>query len=301
MNGSGLAGAGDGTPALPLDGIRVADFFWLIAGPATSRILSDWGADVVKIESEARVDTIRLVGVQPEEPGTINSNAVFADCNTGKRSVSIDLNSPQGIALAKELIAECDVVTNNFTGDRMDRWGLGYEDLRQVRPDLVMLTMPVMGTSGPYLRYGSYGNGVIAYSGFNANMGLPGRPPVGIAPLYSDFSAPYIAASAILAALHHRERTGEGQFIELAQVESDDRAAGHRPAGGERHGATVRATPRPTMPSAAPARTAGSLSPCAQTMSGTRSAPRSAAPNSPPIRASPPSRHANRTRTSSIR
>ncbi len=220
LNGSGLAGAGDGTPALPLDGIRVADFFWLIAGPATSRILSDWGADVVKIESEARVDTIRLVGVQPEEPGTINSNAVFADCNTGKRSVSIDLNSPQGIALAKELIAECDVVTNNFTGDRMDRWGLGYEDLRQVRPDLVMLTMPVMGTSGPYLRYGSYGNGVIAYSGFNANMGLPGRPPVGIAPLYSDFSAPYIAASAILAALHHRERTGEGQFIELAQVEA---------------------------------------------------------------------------------
>ncbi len=116
-----LAGAGDATPALPLDGIRVADFFWLIAGPATSRILSDWGADVIKIESESRIDTIRLMGVQPEEPGTVNSNGVFADCNTGKRSVQIDLNTPRGIELAKELIAECDVVTNNFTGDRMDR------------------------------------------------------------------------------------------------------------------------------------------------------------------------------------
>ena len=217
--GSALAGTGDHPPALPLEGIRIADFFWLIAGPATSRILSDWGADVIKIESESRIDTIRLIGVQPEDPGTINTNAVFADCNTGKRSVQIDLNTPRGIELVKELIAECDVVTNNFTGDRMDRWGLGYEDLRKVRPDLVMLTMPVMGTTGPYRRYGSYGNGVIAFAGMNASMGLPGRPPVGIAPLYSDFSAPYQAASAILAALHHRERTGEGQFIEFAQVE----------------------------------------------------------------------------------
>jgi crotonobetainyl-CoA:carnitine CoA-transferase CaiB-like acyl-CoA transferase len=219
IDASTLAGAGDGTPALPLEGIRVADFFWLIAGPATSRILADWGADVIKIESESRIDTIRVVGVQPKDPGTINTCGVFADCNTNKRSLNINLNTPRGIELAKELIAECDVVTNNFTGDRMDRWGLGYEELRKVRPDLVMLTMPVMGTSGPYRRYGSYGNGVIAYAGMNASMGLPGRPPVGIAPLYSDFSAPYQAASAILAALHHRERTGEGQFIELAQVE----------------------------------------------------------------------------------
>jgi crotonobetainyl-CoA:carnitine CoA-transferase CaiB-like acyl-CoA transferase len=220
LDAAGLAGAGDSTPALPLEGIRIADFFWLIAGPATSRILADWGADVIKIESESRIDTIRIVGVQPQDPGSMNTCGVFADCNTNKRSLNIDLNTPRGIELAKELIAGCDVVTNNFTGDRMDRWGLGYEELRKIRPDLVMLTMPVMGTSGPYRRYGSYGNGVIAYAGMNASMGLPGRPPVGIAPLYSDFSAPYQAASAILAALHHRERTGEGQFIELAQVEA---------------------------------------------------------------------------------
>ncbi|MDA1240769.1 MAG: CoA transferase [Chloroflexi bacterium] len=206
--------------ALPLEGIRVADFCWLIAGPATTRVFADFGADVVKIESNTRIDNIRTTGVQPPGPGSIDTNGVFNDTNTNKRSITLDLNTPEGITLAKEIVRRSDIVTNNFTGDRMDRWGLGYEGLRAVRPDIIMLTMPVMGTTGPYIRYGSYGNGVIGYAGMRTNMGFPGRPPVGIAPLYSDFSAPYFAVSALLAALHHRDRTGEGQFIDLAQLES---------------------------------------------------------------------------------
>ena len=205
---------------LPLDGIRVADFFWLIAGPTASRVLADYGAEVIKIESAARMDVIRSAGVQPSEPGSVNTNGVFNDTNTNKRSIELNLGDPRGIELAREIIRRSDVVTNNFTGDRMDRWGLGYDDLKQIKPDIIMLTMPVMGTSGPYLRYGSYGNGVIAFGGMNANMGFPGRPPTGIGPLYSDFSAPYFAVSALMAALHHRDRTGEGQFIELAQAEA---------------------------------------------------------------------------------
>ena len=203
-----------------LEGIRVADLFWLIAGPATSRILADYGADVIKIESLSRIDTIRIAGVQPTDPGTHDTCGVFNDVNTNKRSVQLNLNHPRGIELLKELVRQSDVLTNNFTGDRMDRWGLGYEELSRINPRLIMLTMPVFGTSGPYLRYGAYGNGVIAFSGLSHNMGRADEPPIGIAPLYSDFSAPYTAASAILAALHHRERTGEGQFIELAQVEA---------------------------------------------------------------------------------
>ncbi len=207
--------------SLPLEGLRVADFCWLIAGPATTRVLADFGADVIKIESQARVDNIRLTGVQPPGgPGSIDTNGVFNDTNTNKRSVTLDLGSPRAVELAKEIVRRSDIVTNNFTGDRMDRWGLGYEDLRAVKPDLIMLTMPVMGTTGPYVRYGSYGNGVIGYAGMRTNMGFPGRPPVGIAPLYSDFSAPYFAVSALMAAVYHRERTGEGQFIDLAQMES---------------------------------------------------------------------------------
>lgn len=205
---------------LPLEGIRVADFCWLIAGPATTRVLADFGADVIKVESEARIDSIRTVGVQPEGTGNINTNGVFNDTNTNKRSITLNLNDPRGIELAKQLIARSDIVTNNFTGDRMDRWGLGYESLRRIKPDIIMLTMPVMGTTGPYVRYGSYGNGVIGYAGMRTNMGFPGRPPFGLGPLYSDFSVPYFGVSALMAALYHRDRTGEGQFIDLAQMES---------------------------------------------------------------------------------
>ena len=205
---------------LPLEGLRVADFFWLLAGPITSRVLSDYGADVIKIESEARLDNVRTLGFQPLSGGSVNTNGVFNDGNTNKRSIQLNLGEPRGIELAKEIIRHSDIVTNNFTGDRMDRWGLGYDDLKKIKPDIIMVTMPVMGTSGPYRRYGSYGNGVIAYGGMSMNMGFPDRPPIGLSPLYSDFTTPYFAVSAIMAAVHHRERTGEGQFIELAQMEA---------------------------------------------------------------------------------
>lgn len=204
---------------LPLEGIRVADFFWLIAGSATSRVLADFGADVIKIESLYRVDRIRE-GVQPPGPGSINTSGVFNDCNTNKRSVTLNMNHPRAVAIAKEIIRHSDVVTNNFTGDRMGRWGLGFEELRKVKPDIIVMNLPVMGSTGPQRNYGSYGNGVIAYGGLSWNMGFPGRPPTGLGPLYSDFATPYFGVSALMAALYHRERTGEGQFIDLSQVEA---------------------------------------------------------------------------------
>lgn len=208
--------------ALPLAGITVTDFFWLIAGPATSRILADWGADVIRIESAARMDQIRQGGTwPPDDQRTATSrNSVFNDCNTNKRSVTLNLNHAEAIEIARELVARSDIVTNNFKGDRMERWGLGYEELRRIKPDIIMLTMPVMGTTGPYLDYGANGNGVIAYGGINMGMGFPERPPIGMGPLYSDFATPYLAVTALMAALHHRERTGEGTFIDLAQLEA---------------------------------------------------------------------------------
>ena len=149
----------------PLAGIRVADFAWLIAGPAASRMLADFGAEVIKLESEYRVDNIRVVGVQPPGKSSIETNGVFTDCNTNKLSVRLNMNHPEGASIAREIIRRSDVVLNNFTAERMPRWGLGYEDLRAIKPDIVMLSMPVMGCDGPYRNYGSYGNGVIAYGG----------------------------------------------------------------------------------------------------------------------------------------
>ncbi len=206
--------------ARPLEGIRVADFFWLIAGPAASRILADFGAEVIKIESEARQDEIRQAGVWPPDRADDSPNPVFVDCNTSKLSVTLDLNNPGGLAIAKEIVRRSDIVTANFAGDRMDRWGLGYDDLVRLKPDIIMVSMPVMGTDGPYRTYGANGAGVVACGGLSMITGFPDRPPVGTGPLYSDFATPYFALTAVLAALHHRQRTGQGQFIDLAQLQA---------------------------------------------------------------------------------
>jgi benzylsuccinate CoA-transferase BbsF subunit len=229
-------------PWRPLEGIRVTDFFWLIAGPATSRVLADYGAEVIKIETAARPDQIRQTGIWPPGASGASANAVFADCNTNKQSITLNLSDSRGIELAKELVRNSDIVTNNFTGERMDRWGLGYDDLVQVKPDIIMLTMPVMGTTGPYRSYGAFGGGVIAYGGLNTNMGFPGREPVGMGPRYSDFSTPYAAVSALMAALHHRDRTGEGQFIDIAQAQA---TVGLLGTGVIEHSATGEVPPPP--------------------------------------------------------
>lgn len=204
----------------PLAGYRVLDFCWMIAGPLGTRLLADLGAEVIKVESMARLDAIREIGVQPPGMLTLDTNGVFNDCNTNKKSILLNLGSADGIRIAKELAAQSDVVTSNFTPDRMDRWGLGYDDLRAIREDIIVASLPVMGKEGPHRAWRSVGNGIIAMGGLNALTGFPNRAPVGLGTLHSDFTTPYFAALQIMAALHDRERTGQGQFIELAQYES---------------------------------------------------------------------------------
>lgn len=203
----------------PLAGIRVLDFCWMIAGPLTTRLLADLGAEVLKVESMARVDRIREVGVQPSPPHA-ETNGVFNDCNVNKKSIMLNLGVPRGIELAKALVAKSDVVTSNFTPDRMDRWGLGYEHLKPVKPDIIVASLPVMGLKGSKSSWRAVGNGVVAMAGLNAHTGFPGREPFGLGTLLSDFTSPYLGALQIAAAIHHRNRTGEGQFIELAQYEA---------------------------------------------------------------------------------
>ena len=204
----------------PLRGIRVIDFCWMIAGPLGTRLLADLGAEVIKIESIARLDRIREVGVQP--PGVLSpeTNAVFNDCNVNKRSMMLNLGHPRGIEIAKALIAKADIVTSNFTPDRMNRWGLGYDDLKAIKSDIIVASMPVMGTLGPHSHWRAVGNGVIAMGGLNGLTGFPDRAPVGLGTLHSDFTSPYFAALQIAAAVLQRNRTGAGQFIELSQYEA---------------------------------------------------------------------------------
>ena len=204
----------------PLAGVRVLDFCWAIAGPLTTRLLADLGADVIKVESAYRLDPIRGIGVQP--PGTVswNTNGQFNDANVNKRAMCLNLNTPEGIEIALQLAATADVVTSNYTPDRLDRWGLGYDALRAVRPDIIFANLGVMGIDGPHMGWRSYGSGIVAMCGIGALTGFPGRDPIGIGTLHTDFTVPYFAATAIMAAVHQKWRTGAGQYLELSQYEA---------------------------------------------------------------------------------
>ena len=203
---------------LPLEGVRVVDFCWMAAGPLTTELMANLGADVIKVESEARIDTLRLA-VHPVENPTIETGAFFQDCNTDKRSITLDLSTPDGIHLAKELIREADVVTENFSAGVLERLGLGYEELKQVNPRVVVASFPVMGSFGPKTSWRGIGNSVVAMCGLAAHTGAPENKPTGVL-LHTDFTLAPLGVTAILAALLQRDETGIGQYIEVAQYEA---------------------------------------------------------------------------------
>ena len=203
---------------LPLAGIRVLDFCWQAAGPLTTELLANLGADVIKVESEARMDTLRIA-VQPIENPSIETGAFFQDCNTDKRSITLNLGSPDGIRIAKQLASSVDVVTDNFSAGVLDRLGLSYDELRRDNPGIVRASFPVMGSFGPKAAWRGIGNSVVAMCGLAAHTGAPENKPTGVL-LHTDFTLAPLAVTAIVSALLQRERSGEGQKIEIAQYEA---------------------------------------------------------------------------------
>jgi crotonobetainyl-CoA:carnitine CoA-transferase CaiB-like acyl-CoA transferase len=210
-------------PRQPLAGVRVVDFTWAIAGSFATRLLADLGADVIKIESENRLDPIRHIGPQPTDEVSLDTNGVFQDCCAGKRAVTINVGTPEGQELVRALVRTADVVTSNYTPDRLDRWGFDRQTLAALRPGLIVANMAVMGVFGPDAGWRSYGNGLVAMSGVAAHTGFEGRVPQCLGTMHTDFTVPYFGAMQILAALHHRDRTGEGAYLEMSQYESSVR------------------------------------------------------------------------------
>ena len=212
--------SGGDDPARPLAGVRVVDFCWAIAGPLTTRLLADLGADVIKVESANRLDPIRYIGPQPSDHRSLDTNGVFNDCSANKRAITLNLDTEPGRELAARLIATADVVTANFTPDRLDRWGFDAATLEALRPGLITANLAVMGTWGPNAGWRSYGSGLVAMGGLAAHTGFDGRVPECLGTLHTDFTVPYFAAAFILAALHRRDRRGEGAYLELSQYET---------------------------------------------------------------------------------
>ncbi|MBS1696063.1 MAG: CoA transferase [Actinobacteria bacterium] len=215
------------TASLPLSGIRVADFSWVGAGPFLTKPLADHGADVVKVESRRRADPVRSMAPFRDGVTGVERSGYFANRNSSKRSICLDLKHPRGRALALRLIEVSDIVVNNFSPGTMDRLGLGYDAARAVRPDVIYLEMPMMGTEGPHRDCRGYGLTIAAAGGMLGLTGYPDLPPVGTGTNYPDHVPnPLHGAVAVLAALRKRKRTGQGEYIELAQLESTVNAIG---------------------------------------------------------------------------
>lgn len=211
----------------PLEGLRVADFTWVGAGPFLTKPFADHGADVIKIESRTHTDPIR--SMRPFRDGIpgFDRSGYFANRNSSKRSICLDLKHSAARDLARELIAKSDVVANNFSAGTMDTFGLGYEEMHRINPRLIYLDMPMQGVEGPHKNFRGFGLTIAAVSGFLDSTGWPDRPPLGTGTNYPDHVPnPLHAAVAVLAALHRRHRTGVGEFIELAQLESTINAIG---------------------------------------------------------------------------
>lgn len=206
---------------LPLEGIRIIDFTWVGAGPYTTKMLADAGAEVIKIESGKRPDILRLTPPFKDKVKGLNRSGYFSNRNTGKKSFQIDMSQEKSKILIKELVKEADIVSNSFTAGTMEKWGLGYEDLKEVKEDIIFISMPMQGTTGPHKDYSGFGAMMNALIGLNHLTGLPDREPIGTGTNYPDHVPnPTHGAFAILSALYFRNRTGKGQYIELAQTES---------------------------------------------------------------------------------
>ena len=216
-------GSGDAAPPgsgrLPLEGVRVANFGWVWAGPMVGQVLGFLGADVIKIESRARIDIIRHV--PPFEDPKPHPDRSLTQHNmwSGNGSVSLDLAKPEGRELAHALVARCDIALENFGPGVAERFQLRYADLCEVRPDLVMLSMPAAGHSGPLKNVRTYGNALASLTGLDS---LTGYGPGDVIPFeqpMADAHNGVLGAFALLAALYQRRRTGAGQLIELSQQE----------------------------------------------------------------------------------
>jgi len=201
---------------LPLEGIKVADFTWVWTGPTTTKVLADFGATVVRIESNKRLGVWRITPPFKDDVVGPNRGGVFNSINTGKMSVTIDLAHPKGKELAKKFVAWADIVTDNFAGGAMERMGLSYEVLKKIKPEIIMMSSALMGQTGPWHDSPGYGDQLSAISGLHEISGWPDRIPGEIG-FYTDFIAPRFNALTILAALDYRRRTGKGQYLDVAQ------------------------------------------------------------------------------------
>ncbi len=212
----------------PLAGVRVADFCWMGVGAVATRMLADFGADVIKIEDRTRLDMPRRLPFYKNDPRTYgdedpnpdpNKGGLFNNYSRNKLGVTLNMRTARGRELADQLIASSSVVTENFAPGVMERWGLTYERLNELSPEVIYARMSGYGHTGPHVGYRSYGPVIQAVSGLTFVSGLPDREPSGWGLSYMDNQAAYYNSAALLMAILHRSMTGKGTEIDVSAVE----------------------------------------------------------------------------------
>ena len=211
--------ASDGSE-LPLAGLKVVEFSWVIATPSAVRILADYGATVVKVETESRPDTMRTVNPFVDEEAHPDNSVGYGVYNAGKRSLSLDLSKPESRQVVEDLIRWADIATESWAPGAAARMGFGYDDFSAINRQIIMLSSSLLGQSGPYSSLAGYGFMAAAIAGFYEITGWPDRGPAGPYGPYTDFLAPRVIVASLMAALERRDRTGTGCYIDISQTEA---------------------------------------------------------------------------------
>jgi len=204
----------------PFEGLKVLDFFWVVIGPMTTSYLVEYGATVVRIESRGRPEVLRTAPPFGGGQRGLNRSAYYANYNVNKYGFGLNMGHPKAMEIVKRFVPWADVVTENFTPGTMEKWGLGYEVLRALKPDLIMISASMLGRGGPYSRQPGFGPVLASLSGMTDLTGWPDRDPSTPYGAYTDFVVPRFALPTLLAALDYRRRTGQGQYIDISQLEA---------------------------------------------------------------------------------
>jgi len=205
-----------------LKGLVVCDFSWVGAGPITTNVLGQCGAEIIKIESLKRPDILRKGG--PFKDGIADGferSGYFANRNPNKKCISLNMRQPKARDVVIRLIEKSDIIINNFRVGQMEKWNLGWEDVKKINPRIIYVTMSLQGTDGPHKSFMGFGVNLNALCGLTAQACMPGKSPFGTGTNYTDHvMVPTHTLFGIMAALLQRETTGRGQTVEISQLES---------------------------------------------------------------------------------
>jgi benzylsuccinate CoA-transferase BbsF subunit len=203
-----------------LQDIKIADFTWYVAGPFCTRYLADYGAQIIKVESAKVLDGVRPYPPYKDNIPGVNRGGYFHNYSSNKLGVTLNMRHPKGREIARKIIMWCDIVAESFSPGVMNSLGLGYDDLKKMKPEIIMISLSSKGQTGPQSRLPAVGLHLAALSGFINLTGWPDRDPALLYGAYTDSIAGRYGVAAVMAALAQRQRTGKGQYIDLAQSEA---------------------------------------------------------------------------------